>query len=573
MIGTIFNTLYRYRVLLLIFLLALVLRMYHLGTIPYGLHEDEMMNGYVGRFVLLNGKDLYGNTWPLLYFNNFGDYPPIVPMYLSGLATFLFGITPFAVRFPIALAGSLAIFPMYYISRKIFLRERYALAAAFFLAVLPWHILLSRATAENITATAVYLCSLYFLFEYLKDRKAKNLIITTLLLFLKYFLYSSFRVTVPLSLFAAVFLAKDKKWKVTFLGLAVAFSLATLLIGRTPWGQGRFKQTSIFYFNNTLTHRIEQFSREEGRAQVLRARIFHNKPVVYVREFARQYVSYFSPNFLFTDGGLPHRYLMEDSGLLYLSFLGFIILSIFVVFLSEGKEFSTPFTKNGKNLFVYLLAILLFSPIPAALTLDDVPNLHRAAMVGVMLIFPITLCFAYLEKLQWKKINLQVLAILCILFELVYFGHQFTIHMPYVQSTFRGDDRTSLAKYLIAHHQEFDTVYLPQDAKPLYYLFFSGNFDPKLAGQFGENIKLKGIDNLAFIGDNCPSQTTEASPSAKSLVVDRAECPTKEGYFQIGQVKRYEGSGSFKLLQLDKEENPKPFDVQITKRKTKKQTS
>jgi 4-amino-4-deoxy-L-arabinose transferase-like glycosyltransferase len=573
MMHAIFSALYRYRFLFLVFFIAFGLRIYQLGTLPYGLHEDEMMNGYVGRFVLLNGRDLYNNKWPLLYFNNFGDYPPILPMYLSGISTFVFGVTPFAVRFPIALAGSLAVFPMYLVSKHVFAKDRHALASAFFLALLPWHVLLSRATAENITATAVHLCSLYFLFEYLKNRKPSNLVISVLLLFAKYFLYSSFRVTVPLSLFAAIFLAKDKKWRLTFLCLTLVFSLMTFSIGRTLWGQGRFKQTSLFYFNNTLSNRIEKFNREEGQSEVTLARIFHNKPIAYTREFARQYVSYFSPNFLFTDGGLPSRYLMEDSGLMPLSFLGFFFLSIFVVLLSKSKTPIDVFAKNGRALFAYLFMILLISPIPAALTLDDVPNVHRAAMVGVMLIFPITLCFAYLEKLEWRKINAQTIGILCILVEFVYFWHQFTIHMPFVQSTFRGDDRTSLAKYLVAHHKEYDKVYLPQDAKPLYYLYFGNNFDPKLAGKFGENIRLPSVDNLVFIGDNCPSQTEEASPSANSLVIDRAECTSKEGYFQIAQVMRHEGSGSFKLLQLNKTVNPQPFGIQITKRRTKKQNT
>src|SRR5258708_7842592 len=141
-----------YLLLICIFLLAFFLRTYKLGSVPYGLHEDEVMNGYVGRFILQNGKDLYGNRWPLLYFNNFGDYPNVIPMYLSGLSTYVFGINAFAIRFPIALAGALSVFPVYLIGRQIFVKKKYSLHTAFFLAILPWHIILSRSPAENVTS-------------------------------------------------------------------------------------------------------------------------------------------------------------------------------------------------------------------------------------------------------------------------------------------------------------------------------------------------------------------------------------------------------------------------------------
>jgi 4-amino-4-deoxy-L-arabinose transferase-like glycosyltransferase len=172
-----------------------------------------MMNGYVGRFILLNGKDLYGNRWPLLYFNNFGDFPPILPMYLSGLFTFILGVTPFAIRFPIAIIGSLAIFPTYFLARKVFRRERYAFASAFFLAILPWHIVLSRATAENITATCVFLLTTLFLLQYWKTRRLAYFGALVALTGLLYFLYASFRVTTPLFFFGSIFLARDKKWR------------------------------------------------------------------------------------------------------------------------------------------------------------------------------------------------------------------------------------------------------------------------------------------------------------------------------------------------------------------------
>jgi 4-amino-4-deoxy-L-arabinose transferase-like glycosyltransferase len=140
----------------LIFLLGLLLRLYNLGEMPSGFHRDEVISSYVGRFLLENGKDIYGNPWPLLYVDKYGDYPPVLPMYLSGLATYLFGVTVFAVRFPIALLGALVVFPLFSLAKEIFKDTKIALFSAFILAILPWHVILSRATAEGIVALSFF---------------------------------------------------------------------------------------------------------------------------------------------------------------------------------------------------------------------------------------------------------------------------------------------------------------------------------------------------------------------------------------------------------------------------------
>jgi len=97
----------------LIFLFAAFLRLYNLSSLPFNFHLDEVQSTFVGRYTLLHFRDPYGNFFPLNYFNLFGDYPPIIPMYLSGIATFIFGVNEFAARFPSAFFGALAVFPIY----------------------------------------------------------------------------------------------------------------------------------------------------------------------------------------------------------------------------------------------------------------------------------------------------------------------------------------------------------------------------------------------------------------------------------------------------------------------------
>lgn len=534
--------------LFLIFLFALALRMYDLGSLPFGLHEDEMMNGYVGRFILLNGKDLYGNRWPLLYFNNFGDYPPVLPMYLSGISTFIFGVNEFAIRLPIALAGSLTVFPLFFLVKQIFQKERYAFAIAGFFAILPWSLILSRATAENVTGTFIFLTMLYSFLLFRRTRRLRYLLFTIALTILTYFLYATFRVTTPLFFLGAFFLARDIKWRLTVLSLLFLFSALTFGISQTTWGQGRFHQTSILYFNNTVSNRITNMETEEGDGKIFVTRLFHNKIIVVGREFVRQYVSYFSPNFLLTDGGLPHRYLLEDLGLLYYAFAAMCILAILRSIFQKNEVTPQIFKSDGLGLFAFLLFLLAVAPIPAALTLDDIPNIHRSYMFGVFLLFPITLAFAHCEQIKWKKFGIQAALLLLLCGEVVYFWHQFSVHTIAVQSEFRGDDRTTLAHFLAKHHTEYDQIYLPNDAKPLYYLLYTNNFQESLAGKFDQNIRLSSVDNLIFTQSNCANEVKGVVYTNKSLVINRDNCIVPYGLVEFDQIQRADGSGSFRLL-------------------------
>lgn len=541
-----------YFLLFLIFLLALFLRVYLLGSVPYGLHEDEIMNGYVGRFILLNGKDLYSHVWPLFYFDNFGDYPNVIPMYFSGAATFIFGVNAFAVRLPIAVAGALSVIPVYLISRQIFKKKIYALCSALFLAILPWHIILSRSTAENVTATFVYLWAIYFLLLFLKNKKKLFLVIFSLLGGCTYFLYPSYRIIIPLTILSTFLLFLRQRKKIFLLPLlALGFLLITLLISRTPWGQGRFKQTSIFSFNNTVINRLNHFAFVEGSGHVLTARIFYNKPMGYGIEFIRQYLSYFSTIFLFEEGGKPDRYRLINIGMYYTSFLIIVICGISSkIFSKIPRKALDVFTKDGKWYFGLILILLALSLVPAALTLDDVPNIHRALPMGVLGVFFVTYCLSQFETIFKFRKYFYVFVALSLLLETIFFWHQWIADSPVDQEVYRENGRTALVEYLISHQNSYDAIYLSKNVKVLYYLFYKNNFDSSLAGKFSFNIMMSSIDNLHFINADCVESQDNLELTKNSLIVDRPECvkDTKYNLGIISTINRVDFTPAFNLL-------------------------
>ncbi len=536
-------------ILLCIFLLAVLFRFYNLGQTPLYFHQDEVMNGYVGRFVLLNGKDIYGNSWPLLYFNRFGDYPPILPMYLSGIATFIFGVNEFAVRFPSAFFGSLLIFPAFFLGKLIFQDFKTALFSSFIIAIFPWHIVLSRATAEGILGLTVFFVALLMILKGIKEKNRSLVLFSLIPFFITYFLYPSFRVLTPLALFPTPFLIgkNTKRIRAVLIGSFLIFTLLTLMIAFTTWGKGRFLQTSVFS-NQDIAKSINisnaALSNDEGSNSVFIARVFHNKITGYFNILSSQYLSYFSTEFLFTKGGLPFRYNVPDQGLLYKT----VFFLIIAAFLPTKK-------KINKSFFSYLIWLLLIAPIPAALTVDDVPNVHRAVFMILPLAFLAGLGLANLEdflKYKYKSISLAIVIVMIALtFESTYFLHQYFAHEASVKSILRNGGDKELMLFLKNNKTSFSKVIMPvYDTLPLYYLFYTNDFNKSHAGQFGKNIVISKIGNVGFADSWCPSKTINAKNlPAKTLVIDDgAQCVDFGGLKKIKAITRKDGTVAFVLL-------------------------
>jgi len=118
-----------------IVLVALLLRTYHLTTVPPGLHGDEATTGLESERILREG--------------NIGPYSPEAlgqpsgPFYLIALAVRLLGPTVLAVRIVPALLGTLTVLALFFIIRRAY-GPAAALAGAALLATQEWHLHFSR---------------------------------------------------------------------------------------------------------------------------------------------------------------------------------------------------------------------------------------------------------------------------------------------------------------------------------------------------------------------------------------------------------------------------------------------
>jgi len=145
--------------LLLIFVVALALRLYRLDQSPKGALIDEAHFGYLAKSLLLTGKDEHGVSWPLV-FTGFGDQK--LPGYGYFLIPFvaLMDVSVLTIRVPSALVGSLSVILMYFLARQVGFRPRSSLIGATLMAVSPWPFFLSRFGFESNLALFFWMAGL-----------------------------------------------------------------------------------------------------------------------------------------------------------------------------------------------------------------------------------------------------------------------------------------------------------------------------------------------------------------------------------------------------------------------------
>src|SRR5258708_6064521 len=300
-----------------IVILGFGLRSLGLGSHPAGFTPDEASFGYDAYSILKTGKDQWGKTLPLV-FKSFGDDKLPTYTYLTVPSVAIFGLNEFAVRLPNVVLGTLSIAVLYLLVKKLFKDEKIALLSAFLLAISPWHIMLSRGAFEaNLTTFFLPLGILFFLKSLNKSHNIKYIILSILIFLLNIFTYHTARLLTPFIFFSLCFNYR-KELKINKIYIqALDFSIILFLISIVGilLGGSRLASSSILKNVNTDS---QFFSVKVGEPTVF-AKAFNNKLLLVSQTAFRNYVSYFSPQFLFTNGPNEGTYgMVPGTGVLYL---------------------------------------------------------------------------------------------------------------------------------------------------------------------------------------------------------------------------------------------------------------
>lgn len=277
----------------LITLLGGFLRFYKITVNPPSLTGDEISFGYSAYSVLKTGRDEYGKFLPLV-FKSVGDYKNPLPAYLMIPSIKLFGLTDFAVRFPNALIGTISIPVFFIFLLDIFKKKKVAVLGSLMLSVSAWHIFYSRFAYETLTASLFVLLGIWF---FIKMLDGKLIWAFLSAFFFTLTMYTAFapRLFIPIFLVCALIinlpkLKKDWRKAGVFISTCLILGLPMLYI---TLFQGAGTRLQMVLISNDI-----EFSR------YVLLKYFNSigdLPLLFFF-WAKRYLSYFDPSFIFFNG-------------------------------------------------------------------------------------------------------------------------------------------------------------------------------------------------------------------------------------------------------------------------------
>lgn len=361
--------------LLAIFVLSLFLRLYHLDQNVPSLYADEVSGSYLSENLLNtpihNASDLFNTV-----------------LLGATRSSWIFGLTPFGTRILSAFYGSLisiAIFLLVVSVSKVVsprTNKITAILAGFLSAVIPWSFMISRIGYAQISIIVLLVCLHVLLF--IKADNVKSYLASLIPLALGVILYPSLVILFPVA-FIAVFyyLTKtlNRKLRTIWWSIFVVLVIALGVIGITKyhifdpnyrgleialWRDVNVTADSNYYrgLSRLSTPTIFSFGRD---TELLGNKLIFNFPISAINIFTRNYLSFFTPDFLFLKGDNVLRHSTGMVGEFFPFLLPFMLYGAFVFF-----------TKADKKLKSIFLVWILISPLPAAITKDGATYLLRA---------------------------------------------------------------------------------------------------------------------------------------------------------------------------------------------------
>lgn len=370
--------------------LTFFLRFYRVTEIPPSLNWDEISIAYNAYSILKTGRDEW-NQWMPVHFKSYGEYKLPAQVYLSIPGIKLFGLNELGVRITPVIYGTLTVIVTFFLGKALFKNSFVGLLSAFLLAISPWHIQLTRASFESSLAT--FFVTLGILLYVLGFKDQKWFIISMIPFAFSIFTYNATRIFTPLFLLATSILYRDifsrsKKFVIFSIILFVV-----LILPLTPFlisgeRSARYKLVSI----TDEPGLIPRINENRGRSKLPSPfpRLIHNKATYIAFYFTRNYLSHFTPQFLFISGAPHKQHHVQNIGELYLFQAPFLIIGLVVLFY---------FKHRFKEL---LLSWLLLAYIPVSATGDSIPHALRT-LVAAPFYQMVTAFGAYQVYLWFKK--------------------------------------------------------------------------------------------------------------------------------------------------------------------------
>ncbi len=475
-------------ILALILILGSFLRLYQLSSLPISLFGDEVDVGYQAWSLWETGSDYRGNYLPT-YIQSLSESRAPLLMYLTAPFVGLLGPSAFSVRLPVAIMGIASIYLLFLVSKLILKSNKSALLAALLIAITPWHIHYSRAAFEVVPLVFLLLLGTYF---YLTHKFAPSLFFLVLTLFT----YSTAVVYTPIFLISLIYFFGKPKISLNIKNTTLYFvSIILFLIslGNVFFGTASDRFQGLSLLGSFQVSEKVILSRNEVWIQnPFVEKLLVNKYTASIHAFISNYLSAFSPSFLFTSGDPFFRHSSGMSGELLWGVLPFFILGLFWC------------TQNIKDKSVqFLIFLLLFAPLPSALTTTGANHATRLFLMLPPLILISSLSVNYLQS-RFKFIFLTTFILsIALLSSFVFYYYNYTVHYKYQSWQYWNYGFDLTFKKLGELDDQFSQVYINNTYQPslLSFAFYTKENPAKFQESFTTDNQASYEDKeIAFTG-------------------------------------------------------------------------
>lgn len=540
-----------------------------MGQIPAGFSGDEAITGYSAYSVLKTARDEWGDFLPVT-FRSFGDYKPGLYTYLTVPSIAIFGLNEFAVRLPMAVVGVLAVITIYFLAQQLFKNFAISALAALVLALSPWHIHFSRTAFEGGLTTLLFPAGLLFYLKSLKN--SRFLPLAVVFWGLNLFSYLPARLFTVLAGFAIVLWRRPKNLTFnpkTLTGIVILITLILLFFSSRPQSLNRFYDISIF------SESLEPLKQTQFESHLPRniTRVFDNKVTFYFSKFFENYLSYFSPHFLFTGNRPSFSYLnLPGAPLLYgIEIIFFIAAFVFAI-------------KKPGTFPLILLAWLILAPIPAALTQVG-QNANRA--ITFLPVFSLISAFGAVNLIEFLrskyKVNLTPIFVIIILAASAHFLQNYFFHLPAKPAeSLRYGYREAIAFTESVKDDYERIIFTKANSEPQAFVAFYTKYDPVLHQQEAQDwLKFeqegkKYLDQLAEYGlgkyEFRDTNWNDVKNLENAFIV-AAPKDIPEGVQPLKNIKDLAGREIFKIVESLKAVSTVEFSKKVLSTNTQNQTS
>lgn len=454
--------------------MALFLRGWQFGSLPGSLYFEEPALGYDAYSIFKTGKDMHGNSWPIVAFPSFGDYKPSGYFYLAAPFVGIWGMNEVTVRLPSLILGLVTVAMVMALSQGIFRNRTTTLLSGLAIAVMPTAVHLSRAAFEVNAAVALLSMALAGLVW--AKKFPKLLLASVLPLAASMYTYHSLRLVAPLLYLLTFFAVCDVKQllrqKRTWLSIGLFLVLISPIVVaiQTPQVAHRYQEVAFFPHYSQAVEITNELRATHGNTLI--SRLIYHRYWIQATEFSGNIFKHFSPDYLLVHGDGNLRHQDTDKGIIYW-------WMVFVLMLGIGSMMKQFRTKWKYMMFGGLF--LVICAIPASLS---VPVPHTLRNHSAILLWSLASGWAAHRVLViFRKLPVVSIGLVALIAtEVIFFWRgYFSYYNQKSYADWNNGYKQAIA-YLARNTTDTESIYFTREyGRPITYLLFYLNVDPKLA--------------------------------------------------------------------------------------------